>query len=67
MSRFGDLISGKPAAPADAPKPAPAPRVVAAPAPKPPVVKVEEKKEGKGWRPIYKPSTGGPKDPFFLI
>jgi len=48
MSRFGDLISGKPAAPAAAPKPDPAPRVVAAPAPKPPVVKVEEKKEGKG-------------------
>jgi hypothetical protein len=48
MSRFGDLISGKPAAPAAAPKPAPAPRVVAAPTPKPPVVKVEEKELGEG-------------------
>jgi len=48
MSRFGDLISGKPAAPAPAAKTAPAPKAAAAPTPKPPAVKVEKKEEGEG-------------------
>jgi hypothetical protein len=55
MSRFLDRISGRPltgTTPEPTPDPKPAPKSKRAPkavaAPKPPVVKVEEKKEGKG-------------------
>ena len=49
MSRFGDLISGKPAAPKPAPAPKPEPKPAPAPKPAPePAPVVEEKGWGEG-------------------